>query len=144
VLVVRPFNTYGPRQNEGSYAALIPTALTRLGAGQPIAIHGDGEQTRDYVFVEDTVAGTLAAYTGLPGDGRAVNIGSGREISVNAVVRALLAAAGVPEHPIVHEPARPGDVRRQRADIERARRELSFEPRVAFADGIARTLAWSR
>jgi UDP-glucose 4-epimerase len=144
VLVIRPFNTYGPRQNEGSYAGLIPTVLARLAAGRPIVVNGDGEQTRDYVYVEDTVAGTLAAYARLPGDARALNLGSGREISVNEVVRAILAAAGTPTHPIVHEPARPGDVRRQRADTGRARTELSFEPQVAFADGIARTLSWSR
>jgi UDP-glucose 4-epimerase len=78
------------------------------------------------------------------GDARAVNLGSGREVSVNDVVRAILVGAGAPAHPILHEPARPGDVRRQRADIGRAQRELSFEPQVAFADGIARTVAWSR
>jgi len=141
VAIVRPFNTYGPRQNQGSYAGLIPTVLARLAEGAPVVVHGDGDQTRDYVFVDDTVAGTLLAYERLAGDGRSVNLGSGREISVNEVVRTVLDAAGVPEHPVEHGPPRPGDVRRQRADIGRARAQLSFEPRVAFADGIARTVA---
>jgi UDP-glucose 4-epimerase len=142
VLIVRPFNTYGPRQNQASYAALIPTVLSRVQAGAEVVIDGDGEQTRDYVFVEDTVRGALAAYECLRGDGRPVNIGSGAEISVNDVVRSLLDALRVLDHPVVHGPPRPGDVRRQRADVERARAELGFEPRVPFTDGIARTVAW--
>jgi UDP-glucose 4-epimerase len=141
VVLVRPFNTYGPRQNAGSYAALIPNVLARLAAGEPIVVDGDGEQTRDYLFVEDAVAGTIAAYERLPADGRAVNLGSGSEVSVNAVVRAVLHAAGASDHPVVHGPARPGDVRRQRADIARARSELAFEPRVGFPQGIRRTVA---
>jgi UDP-glucose 4-epimerase len=141
VVVVRPFNTYGPRQNQGSYAGLIPTVLARLGSGDPVEIHGDGEQTRDYVYVEDTVRGALLAYERLPGDGRAVNVASGREVSVNEVVRSILDATGADGHPVVHGPARPGDVRRQRADIRRAAAEAEFEPRVDFADGIRRTVA---
>lgn len=140
-IVVRPFNTYGPRQNAGAYAALIPAILTRVAAGDPVVVDGDGEQTRDYVFVDDTVAGALAAYEALEADGRAVNLGSGEEVSVNTVVRAVLDAADAREHSVSHGPARPGDVRRQRADIARARRELSFEPRVTFAEGIRRTVA---
>lgn len=143
VVVVRPFNTYGPRQNQGSYAGLIPTVLARLADGEPVLVHGDGEQTRDYVFVADTVRGALLAYEGLPGDGRAVNVASGREISVHEVVRTVLDAAGAPDHPIEHGPARPGDVRRQRADVARAR-EAGFEPQVDFAAGIRRTVDWYR
>jgi UDP-glucose 4-epimerase len=142
VVLVRPFNTYGPRQNTGSYAALVPTVLTRVAAGEPIVVDGDGEQTRDYLFVEDAVAGTIAAYERLPADGRAANLGSGTEVSVNSVVHAVLHAAGAHGHAVVHGPARPGDVRRQRADIGRAQAELAFEPRVEFAEGIRRTVAW--
>jgi UDP-glucose 4-epimerase len=141
VVIVRPFNTYGPRQNTGAYAGLIPTVLARLASGEPVLVHGDGEQTRDYVFVEDTVRGALLAFESLPADGRAVNVASGRELSVNEVVKSILAAIGGPDNPVVYGPARPGDVRRQRADITRAREEARFEPRVAFADGIRRTVA---
>jgi UDP-glucose 4-epimerase len=144
VVIVRPFNTYGPRQNQGSYAALIPTVLACVDAGSEVTIDGDGEQTRDYLFVEDTVRGALDAYARLPGDAQPVNLGSGSEISVGEVVRSILDAVGVRDHPVVHGPPRPGDVRRQRADIGRARAELGFEPRVPFADGIARTVAWYR
>ena len=144
VVIVRPFNTYGPRQNQGSYAGLIPTVLARLADAEPVVVHGDGQQTRDYVFVEDTVRGTLLAYERLSGDGRAVNVASGREISVNEVVRSVLDAAGAPNHPVEHGAARPGDVRRQRADIGRAGREAGFEPQVDFSDGIRRTVDWYR
>jgi UDP-glucose 4-epimerase len=144
VVIVRPFNTFGPRQHDGSYAALIPKVFSRVRAGNEIVVDGDGEQTRDFVFVEDTVRGTLAAYTRLPGDARSVNVASGRETSVNDVVRAILDAIGGTQHRIVHGPPRPGDVRRQRANIERARDELGFVPEVSFGDGIARTVDWYR
>jgi UDP-glucose 4-epimerase len=144
VVIVRPFNTYGPRQNQSSYAGLIPTVLARIATDQPVVVDGDGEQTRDYIYVEDTVRGAIAAFERLPGDGGSVNIGSGREISVNAVVGATLRADGRTDHLIVHGPPRPGDVRRQRADIRRARAELAFEPETSFSEGIARTVTWYR
>lgn len=141
IVLVRPFNTYGPRQNQGGYAGLVPAVLARLAAAEPVIVYGDGKQTRDYVYVGDTVRGALAAYERLPGDGRAVNVASGEEVSVNEVVAALLEAVGAAEHPVVHGDPRPGDVRRQRGDIARARRELAFEPQVGLADGIRRTVA---
>lgn len=141
VVVVRPFNTFGPRQNQGSYAGLIPAVLARLAAREPVVVDGDGDQTRDYLYVEDTVRATIAAFERLPGDGGSVNVGSGRETSVNDVVRELLAAARADGHPVVHGPPRPGDVRRQRAEIAHARATLDFEPQVPFRVGIARTVA---
>lgn len=142
VVLVRPFNTYGPRQNAGTYAGLIPTVFARVSAGDPVLVHGDGEQTRDYAYVDEIARGTLLAFERLPGDGRAVNIASGEERSVNAVVAATLDALGVADWPVRHVADRPGDVRRQRADVRRAIDELGFRHEVPFAEGIARTAAW--
>lgn len=144
VMLVRPFNTYGPRQNKEGYAGLIPTVISRVAAGAPIVIEGDGHQTRDFLFVEDTARGAVAAYERLSGEGEVVNLGSGVERSVNEVVAALLDALGAPDWPLEQGAARPGDVRRHLADTSRARALLQFAPKVSFAAGIERTVAWYR
>lgn len=144
VALVRPFNTYGPRQNRGGYAGLIPTVVSRVASGEPIVVDGDGLQSRDFLFVEDTARGAVVAYELLAGDGTVVNLGSGLERSVNEVVEALLDALGAPEWPVRHGPPRPGDVRRHLADTSRARALLEFQPRVPFTEGIERTVAWYR
>jgi UDP-glucose 4-epimerase len=142
VALVRPFNTYGPRQNAGGYAGLIPIVVSRVKAGQPIVIDGDGLQSRDFLFVDDTARGAIAAYEHLPADGSVVNLGSGVERSVNEVVATLLDALGEPRWPVEHGPERAGDVRRHLADAQRAKEAIGFEQKVPFAEGIARTVAW--
>jgi UDP-glucose 4-epimerase len=142
VLVVRPFNNYGPRQNAGTYAGLVPRLLGCLAAGEPIVIDGDGHQTRDFVYVTDTVAGTLALYELGEADAEPVNIGSGIETSVLDMTAAVLAAAARPDWPVVHGPRRPGDVRRHRAAVDRAREQVGFEPRTSLSEGVRRTVAW--
>jgi UDP-glucose 4-epimerase len=144
VALVRPFNTYGPRQNSGGYAGLIPTVISQVAAGEPIVVDGDGQQSRDFLFAEDTARGAVAAYERLTGDGTVVNLGSGEERSVNDVVGTLLGALGVEDWPLRHGPPRPGDVRRHLADTSRARALLDFRPRVSFSAGIERTVAWYR
>lgn len=141
VLVVRPFNTYGERQNDASYAGLIPIVVRRAQSGLPIVIDGDGEQTRDMTHVSDTVRGTLAlAASNL--SGRAYNLGHGTEVSVNQMVRALLAAMDKPDHPVAHGPERPGDVRRLLADVTAAQQAVGFEALVDVDEGFRRTVRW--
>jgi UDP-glucose 4-epimerase len=142
VAVVRPFNTYGPRQNSGSYAGLIPTILANLERDEPITIHGDGRQTRDYTYVTDTVAATVAIACESAAHGSVVNIGNGLETSVNDVVRAVLDAADRPDWPVTHGPDRPGDVRRHLADVSAARALLGYAPSMSIDDGIQATVAW--
>jgi UDP-glucose 4-epimerase len=142
VVTVRPFNTYGERQNDAAYAGLIPAVVRRVQAGQPVLVHGDGEQTRDMVYVADSVAGTLAAAVRDEALGATVNLGSGQEASVNEMVRLILAAMDRPDHPVEHGPERPGDVRRLLADVSRARDLLGFEPRTSLEDGLRRTVSW--
>lgn len=141
-VLVRPFNTYGERQNDGAYAGLLPIVVRRVLAGESVEIHGDGEQTRDLTYVSDTVAGTLAAASSVAALGGTFNLGHGSESSVNDTVAALLSALGRPDHPVEHVAPRPGDVRRLLADTSRAHSAFGYAPRVALADGLARTVSW--
>ena len=142
VTVVRPFNTYGERQNDAAYAGLIPAVVRRVQAGEPVVIDGDGRQSRDMTHVADTVAGAIAIAAADGLTGRTFNLGQGTDHPVGDIVRIVLGEMGVSEHPVVHGPARPGDVRRLVADISAARRAVSYAPRVGIRKGLARTVGW--
>ncbi|MFI4992233.1 MAG: dTDP-glucose 4,6-dehydratase [Solirubrobacterales bacterium] len=142
VVTVRPFNTYGERQNDRAYAGIIPAVIRNVRAGKPVQIYGDGEQTRDMTYVGDTVAGTIEAAVRDSALSKTINLGSGQEASVNEMVRLLLDAIGHQDHPVEHVEERPGDVRRLLADITLARTELDYEPSVSLRDGLLRTVAW--
>jgi len=139
--IIRPFNNFGPRQNAGSYAGIIPIVVNRATRGEPIEIFGDGEQTRDFVFVRDTADAAIAMYREPATRGRIVNVASGREVSVNELVRLLLEALGA-DVPVRHVEPRPGDVRRHWASIDLARQLIGYEPRTSLRDGLAETVAW--
>lgn len=141
--VVRPFNNYGPRQNEHRYVGVIPQVLLRLATGAPPIIEGDGLQTRDYTFVADTVEAIIRAYQNPASRGLVINIASGSEITIRDLVHRLIAAYGVNVTPI-HTTARPGDVRRHVGDIRRAKEVLGFAPIVPIDEGIQRTVTWFR
>jgi UDP-glucose 4-epimerase len=142
VVVVRPFNTYGERQNDGAYAGLIPVVVRAVLAGEPITINGDGEQTRDMAYVHDTVAGTLLAALAPGVVGESFNLGSGEEVSVNELVRLLLEALDRPEHPVIYGPPRAGDVRRLLADTSLSRERLGHHPATPLDLGLRRTVDW--
>ena len=141
--ILRPFNNYGPRQNAGAYAGLIPIVVGRALRGETIEIFGDGEQTRDFIFVRDTADAAVRVYETAASRGLVINVGSGRETSVNTLVDALLAALGV-QTDVIHAPARPGDVRRHCAAMERAAAILGFDARTPLDDGLRETVAWYR
>jgi len=140
-VIVRPFNTYGPRQNERQYAGVIPIVIRRILAGQAPVIYGDGEQTRDYTFVTDIAEGMVAASRSEAARGRVINLASGQEVSVNRLVRLICQALGY-EGEIHHAPPRPADVRRHLADASLAHSLLGWRPRVSLEEGIARTVHW--
>ncbi len=142
VVVVRPFNTYGERQNDAAYAGLIPMVIRRARAGTPVIVNGDGEQTRDMNHVSDTVRGALAIAAVPELRDRAINLGHGTEVTVNAMVASILAAMDMPDHPVVHGPDRIGDVRRLFAGVAVARETVGYEPLVGFDEGFARTVRW--
>jgi UDP-glucose 4-epimerase len=143
-VIVRPFNTYGPRAHfEGAYGEVIPKFVVRVLNGRPPLVFGDGEQTRDFTFVEDTVRGIVLAADAPDLCGRPVNIARGTEVSINQIARLVLEACGSTLEP-EYGPPRPADVRRHFADITRAREALGFVPRVAIAEGIRRYVEWFR
>jgi len=143
---LRLFNVYGPRQDPASeYSGVVSRFLERLRAGQPPIVHGDGEQTRDFVFVQDVVSAFVLA-GGAPGlSGGPFNIGSGEAATINELAETL-AGLAVRDRALrpIHHPARAGDVRHSCADISKARQILGYAPAVGLADGLARTLAWWR
>lgn len=141
--IVRPFNTYGPRQNARSYAGIIPITIRRIYNGEPPVIYGTGEQTRDYTFVSDIVHGMVLAGQEANGNGDVINLGSGKEVQIRHLVESIAGLLGY-EGDIIHAPPRPGDVLRHCASIERARAALAFAPRVSLSDGLSRTVAWYR
>jgi UDP-glucose 4-epimerase len=134
---VRYFTVYGPRQRPDMAFHRFLNAARR---GRPIAVFGDGQQTRDFTFVADAVAGTIAAgERGVPG--RAYNLGGGSRVSVNDVLDIVARITGQSLH-IERGPAQKGDVRDTSADTSLARTELGFQPTVSLADGLAEEYRW--
>lgn len=142
ISIIRPFNNYGPRQNaEGSLAAIIPkTAKAIKEGGKPI-VEGDGEQTRDFIYVSDTVKGLILAYEKEESRGQIINLGSGREISVKKLLDTICRYMGYTGE-YEKRPARKSDVRRLCACSKKAKQILGFEPKVSFEEGINKTLDW--
>ncbi|HEX8996769.1 MAG TPA: SDR family oxidoreductase [Ktedonobacterales bacterium] len=140
-VALRYFNVYGPRQDPNSeYAAVIPRFVERLRAGEPPIVFGDGEQTRDFVYVGDVVRANLLAATVERAAGGVFNVASGQRTSLNQVLRIASELLGGEARPEYRE-ARIGDVRDSVADITLARDVLGFAPQVEFADGLASLLA---
>jgi UDP-glucose 4-epimerase len=140
--IARPFNNFGPRQNPGSYAGILPIVVRRVQAGRPVEIHGDGEQTRDLVFVGDTAEALVRMCEEDSTRGRVINLGSGRETSVNELVDRLLRIMGVPDYPRVRVDPRPADVRRHCADVRLARQLIGFEARPISDERLKETVEW--
>jgi nucleoside-diphosphate-sugar epimerase len=139
---LRYFNVFGPRQNPNSqYAAVIPAFIAALLAGRRPKIYGDGEQTRDFCYVDNVVhANLLAASAERPFKGEAVNIACAQRISLNAMLAQMQSLLGT-SIPAEYRPERPGDVKDSLADIEAAESLLGYRPLVQFPEGLARTVA---
>jgi UDP-glucose 4-epimerase len=142
-VALRYFNVFGPRQNpDSAYAAVVPRFLSLLRQGIAPVIYGDGQQSRDFVYIDDVVAANLLAATA-PAQvvsGRVFNIASGTTMTVSQVFARLSDALDVKLEPRF-EAARDGDIRDSRANISAARDALGFQPRVSFTDGLARIIA---
>jgi len=137
---LRYFNVYGPKQDPNSeYAAVVPRFIVCALEGRPFPIHGDGSQTRDFIFVKDTVmANIIAAESTATG---VYNIAGGKRTSVLELARTISEAAGSEFRAEFMEP-RKGDIKDSYADISKARKDLGFEPSYPLEKGIAETLAW--
>jgi UDP-glucose 4-epimerase len=141
---LRYFNVFGPRQDpESRYAAVVPRFITAALAGEPLEVHGDGLQSRDFTYIDNVVSANLLAGDAPGASGEALNIACGTRFSLLDTVAAIEKGLG---HPVKREhiESRAGDVKHTLADIGKARRLLGYEPEVAFDDGMARTVAWFR
>lgn len=144
-VVVRPFNTYGPRcHHEGDSGEVIPKFLLRCMAGRPMIIFGDGTQTRDFTYVTDTARSICLAGLSKDAVGETINLGSGMEITINDLASEIASAAGKPDAVVIHTDPRPGDVRRLCVDNRKARDLLGFQPKVTLREGLAILSDWYR
>lgn len=144
-LSLRYFNVFGPNQTpDGAYAAAIPRFIDAALQDRPIPIYGDGEQTRDFCYIDNTVfANLLAATSPKRFTGEVINIAGGRRIALNALCKEISRVLGR-DVAVEHLPPRAGDIRHSLADISRAAELIGYEPRVRWEDGIAPTVAYLR
>ena len=142
---LRYFNVFGPRQNPNSpYSAVIARFIERMSAGEPPVIYGDGNQTRDFIYIDDVVqAHLLAADVTTPLQGEVLNVGCGQRISINQLVQEINRILGTDLTPIYQEP-RAGEVLHSQADISKIKGLLGFEPKVSLKTGMEKLIAASK
>jgi nucleoside-diphosphate-sugar epimerase len=141
---IRYFNVFGPRQDPGSpYSGVISVFATALTEGRRPTIYGDGEQTRDFTYVDNVVDGVLRACEAPKAPGEAINVACGTRISLNGLLQVMNRVVGTNLDAIYKE-ERAGDVRDSQADISKARTILGYQPRVDLEEGLRQTLAWCR
>jgi len=145
VTSLRMFSVYGPGQSfSNPYQGVLGIFSGNLLRGEPITVFGDGEQTRDFVYIGDVIDAWVKVLKTPSSYGKIINIGSGRSLSINELASAVVAAFGAAGHPIVRAATRPGEQRSVRADIGLARSVLDWEPRTSFEAGLANTVRWAQ
>ena len=143
-LTLRYFNVYGPRQNASSpYSGVISLFITSLLAGKTPVVYGDGQQSRDFTYVDDVVQGNLRALRTRGLEGQHVNVATGHRVSLRTLLDTLGRELGISPKPEFRK-TRAGDVRHSLADISAAHKLLGYRPRVDFETGLRRTLEWYR
>ncbi|MBW2488452.1 MAG: NAD-dependent epimerase/dehydratase family protein [Deltaproteobacteria bacterium] len=143
-VALRYFNVYGPRQDPSSpYSGVISIFMTKALQNQAAVIYGDGDQSRDFIYVRDVVKANLLAATAPNACGKVINIGSARAIRINELWQAVCAVCGRNLDPI-YERQRPGDIKESLAEIEKAKTILNFDCEVPLEAGIASTFEWYR
>ncbi len=139
-VILRVFNAYGPGQNlPASHAPVIPNYLRQALRGSTLVMHGEGDQTRDYVYVDDVVSAMISAATAPEINHQIINVGSGKETSIRDIVRLIMDVTGVKLEAIVNPKTDPG-VSRMRADVQLAREKLGYQSRFSLEDGLRLTL----
>ena len=141
VTIIRPFNNYGPRQNEGSYAGVIPLTIKRILNGEKPIIYGDGKQTRDFIYATDTAKATIDVYKNEESRGEIINLASGKQIKIEKIIKTICDEMRYTGN-IEYREKRPGDVRVHEGSIERARQLIDFKPSINFTKGIKLTIDW--
>jgi nucleoside-diphosphate-sugar epimerase len=139
-VTLRYFNVFGPSQDPNSeYSAVIPKFISRLLAGEPIVVYGDGEQSRDFTYVENVVAANLLALKAPDAAGKVFNIGCGVRISLNRLIQILELQIGIKAE-VAYAAPRTGDVRHSLADLTQAGHDLGYEPTLTAEEGLKRTV----
>jgi UDP-glucose 4-epimerase len=142
-VVVRPFNSFGPLcHHEGDSGEVIPKFMLRALAGRPLIVFGDGTQTRDYTYVSDTANGIIQCGFSEEAVGNTINLGSGREISINDLTKAVLEIVDRIDLEVIHDQPRPGDVLRLLASTDRAKELLGFETQTSLREGLKKLKDW--
>jgi len=147
VTSLRMFNVYGERQSlTNAYQGVLAIFIGRVMRGEPLIIHADGEQSRDFVHIDDVARAWIDAIDTPASFGAVINLGTGIPTSVNTLCDMVLEAFGHSRatYPVLVEPAQPGDMRRSAADITQARALLAWEPRIKRDEGMRRTIAWAK
>ncbi|TWT47694.1 SDR family oxidoreductase [Botrimarina hoheduenensis] len=143
-VALRYFNVYGPRQDPASeYSAVIPIFVTKMLGGVRPTVFGDGQQSRDFVFIGDVVRANLLAADAVQASGQVINVATGRHTTLLDLIAAINGAMGTAVEPIFAEP-RQGDVRESLADITTARQILGYEPQVSLREGLVRSIDYYR
>jgi UDP-N-acetylglucosamine/UDP-N-acetyl-alpha-D-glucosaminouronate 4-epimerase len=143
-VALRYFNIFGPRQDPSSpYSGVLAKFCTAFLEDTPPVVFGDGEQTRDFTYVENAVQANLLACDAPNVSGKVFNVGVGGRVSLNEVLRELGKITGKTLE-AKYEPPREGDIRDSQADISQAREFLGYSPQVSFEEGLARTFEWYR
>ncbi|MBE3111161.1 MAG: SDR family oxidoreductase [Acidobacteria bacterium] len=141
-VALRYFNVFGPRQDPFSqYAAVIPLFITKILGGERPVVYGDGEQSRDFIFVENVVRANIEAAGSAAAAGEVLNVAGGNGMTVNGLLAAVNEVLGTKVE-AVHADPRPGDIEHSTADVRKARRLMDFTPGISFMDGLRETAAW--
>jgi UDP-glucose 4-epimerase len=146
-VIVRPFNSYGPFMREDDYAAAIPKFFERISNGRPPIIHGNGNQTRDFTYVEDTANGIILAAEKLNAIGNVFNIGQGQELSIKKMAKIMMKeysdiTGKKISSELKYQKNRKGDVKRHLSDIRHAQKILGYKPQISFEEGIKKYILW--
>jgi UDP-glucose 4-epimerase len=141
ISALRYFNVYGPRQRGGHYAGVIQIFATQALKNEPLTIDGDGQQTRDFTYVDDVVEANILAANSKKVKGQVYNVGCGNRVSINKLADIIIAVTGSTSKK-EYGPPRPGDVRDSLADLKRIREELGFVPMWEIEMGIEKTIEW--
>lgn len=141
VSIIRPFNTYGPRQNDKSYAAVIPITIRRILSGKQPIICGDGKQTRDFTYVTDVANAAVNIFDHASTKGVVINVASGKEVSIEYLVKQIAQILNY-NGGIEYKEERIGDVRKHIADISRAKTCFDYTPKISFEEGLKKTVDW--
>ena len=140
---LRYFNVFGPRQDPGSqYSGVVSRFISVLRNNQQPVIYGDGEQSRDFTFIDNVIDANLKAANASRGFGSVMNVATGERITLNQLLDEVKAIVGKPEVKAEYQQPRVGDVRHSLADISRARELLGYQPTVGLREGLRRTIDW--